>query len=268
MLPLVETGLEFDQLNQRCLAAAHAVVSLLPCKEVRRIIVGGSEFCAPLSDLRDLYLIQEGGVALSVGDSKLCFYEEGDLFGWEEISSLPGAKLFAEAAIFVDVYSKEDLFSLLGTSGELRRSFSCFLGCSLARLYAVLSTLMKDGELVLPQLKAAKAGSEIIAQGAPADEVYFLAEGGADVYVDGVKAGEILVDEIFGALGALTDNRRTAQVVANKDSLYMALPKEEFYKLLRFRPKTVEKLIHDMARTIISLNEQIVQLKGTPAVRP
>lgn len=71
---------------------------------------------------------------------------------------------------------------------------------------------------------------------------------------------EIIRDEIFGAIAALTATVRNANVIATSDCLVMVVPSDRFQSLLASRPEMVTKLIEDMARNIVSSNEQIVNL--------
>ncbi len=98
----------------------------------------------------------------------------------------------------------------------------------------------------------------IIKQGTSGDEVYTLLNGHANVIVDGIIVGEVLADEIFGALAALTDMPRTASVVASQNCSVLSIEKDKFIELIQNRPLTVLKMVQDMARTIVDLNKKVV----------
>src|SRR5690606_2487541 len=102
----------------------------------------------------------------------------------------------------------------------------------------------------------------MVEQGSHGDEVYTLMEGKAEVLVDGVKVGEILEEEMFGAVSLLTDKPRLASVVAATDCMVVRLSKEEFINLVQTRPDTIFKLASDLSRAIMALNDQVVQTEN------
>jgi CRP-like cAMP-binding protein len=126
----------------------------------------------------------------------------------------------------------------------------------------IICSYKKDEVMFHPEIRQYSKGQEIIRQGGTDNEVYTLISGAADVIVDNTKVGEIQRDEIFGAIAALTDTPRTAQVMALSECTVLVVPADRFHSLLSSRPETVTKLIEDMARTIISSNEKIITLSG------
>ena len=107
------------------------------------------------------------------------------------------------------------------------------------------------------QSLAFSAGDIIIREGDEANLVYTLKQGHAAAYQDGVKVGEILPGEIFGALAAFCNTPRNATVRASTLCRVEALGKEHFTDLAREQPELCVKLIQDMARLIGDLNESI-----------
>jgi hypothetical protein len=209
-----------------------------------------------------LLLILEGMVVCNFDNKKFFFWDEGDVLGTEMLFKSPGYAIWTECAVVCRSYSLNDLFDLVKNNNDAQKSWHQLLGCQIQLLTAVGASLVR-GELTTdPAVKMFRTGEKIIEQGTTADNVYSLMSGHAEVFVDGVKVGEVLPDELFGALAALTDTSRTASVVASKDSMVLALPKEHFVELISGRPATVHQLVKDMARTIVALNEKVVGLNG------
>ena len=75
-----------------------------------------------------------------------------------------------------------------------------------------------------------------------------------------IEIGVINKNEIFGAIAALTNTKRTANIVATSNCETIVVKNDNFWGLLAARPDTIEQLISDMARTIISCNERITEL--------
>jgi CRP-like cAMP-binding protein len=133
-----------------------------------------------------------------------------------------------------------------------------YLALQTSLAHSVLSVVLRDEIETVPTIRAVQAGETIIKQGQPADTVYTLIEGKAEVLVDGVKVGEVLRDEIFGALAAFNGGARTASVITTENSLVVSLPLGEFSMLVESRPRLVVKLIQDLARAISALNSRVV----------
>lgn len=102
------------------------------------------------------------------------------------------------------------------------------------------------------------AGKEIIAEGSSGTEVFIMLSGSADVLVGGSKVGEVLEDEIFGAVSALTGARRNAAVVTTSECCLLEFGQEQFSELVRHRPEIATKLINDLARALGSTNLEVI----------
>ncbi len=105
--------------------------------------------------------------------------------------------------------------------------------------------------------KHVEAGETLIVQGDEADHVFIIIEGKAEAFVDGQKVGEVLKDEIFGAMAVFTSEKRSATVVASEPCTLMMIPKDQFLNLTQSNPRIAHSLIESMARRIDSLNRQL-----------
>ncbi|RLU00009.1 MAG: Crp/Fnr family transcriptional regulator [Ketobacter sp.] len=72
-----------------------------------------------------------------------------------------------------------------------------------------------------------------------------------------MKVGEVLEDEIFGAMSLLTHSPRTASVVADCRCLVMVVPRHQFETMIKTHPRICMSLMENMARQIVALNQQI-----------
>lgn len=85
--------------------------------------------------------------------------------------------------------------------------------------------------------------------------------GSEKVMINDTEVGEINKDEIFGAIAALTNTKRNASIIATSNCETFVVRSDSFRSLLEARrPDTVQKLINDMARTIVSCNDRIIEL--------
>ena len=117
-----------------------------------------------------------------------------------------------------------------------------------------------DNATVSPEFRVYKQGDVIIEEDTEGDEVFTLLSGTAKVMIKDIVVGQINRDEIFGVIAALTNTKRTASVIATSDCETVVIKSENFRDLLNTRPDTVYKLIHDMARTIVSSNNMVMDL--------
>jgi CRP-like cAMP-binding protein len=106
----------------------------------------------------------------------------------------------------------------------------------------------------------------IITQGERAQYVFNLTAGLADVLVDDVPVGIISPGEIFGAMAALTHADRSATVRARSRCSVVKVPTSQFTDLIRSNPATIHALLTDMANSIVSLNEQLVQARRDSSI--
>ena len=104
-------------------------------------------------------------------------------------------------------------------------------------------------------------GSIIIQQGDPADDIFSMAEGLAEVLVNDMAVAKIRPGELFGTMAALTGSHRNASVRALKSCSVIRVPKDRFFELIRSRPSAVQGLLVDMAKSITELNEEVVSLR-------
>lgn len=108
-----------------------------------------------------------------------------------------------------------------------------------------------------PSVKQFSAGQNIIVENTLTSDIFTLLEGHAEVSVGGVSVGEVLPDEIFGAVAAFSNSPRTAPVRATKKCVVLSLPAQEFLGLMISRPATVTKLIQDMSRVVVASNKAL-----------
>jgi CRP-like cAMP-binding protein len=121
----------------------------------------------------------------------------------------------------------------------------------------MLATSMNDAGYTL--------GETITKQGATAHWLYVLAEGRAEVRTnidpDGpggepdrpVYVAQVTAPDIFGAMGMVTGEPRSADVVAVTDVECFRLPKEPFEKVLLARPEIAHGLSERIAKRQVEL---------------
>lgn len=250
----------FEKLSQRSSALlAELFAKLTIHGSERRIPAQVKLFSGPKSRQK-IYRLKEGVLTCRSQGRPVFAYEVGDLAGvfmWEHPELI---SVSTDFAVIADEYSMKEFEDAIWANVAAARLWNEFLSCQFNMLIIMLGTLSQRESEFAPEIRSFAAGEEIIRQGEHTKDVFTLIEGSLEVTVDGVKVGEVLQDEIFGALAAAADTFRTATVTARERSVVVVVPKEQFLCMVQTRPTTTLKLIQDMARTIVSLNKKVVSL--------
>jgi len=197
-----------------------------------------------------LYFLREGMLAYRREDRLLFSFNDGDLVGVENVFCSSDSTLAAEFAVIVDEYSADSFFSTINGNPAMLKSWNEYLAQQFKLFSIMLASLVNEQEGFVPDVRFFMDGQPIVEQGALSNEIFTMVEGMAEVSVDGNKISDILPDEVFGAIGALSGSPQMATITALSDCMVVVLSKEEFRHMLFTRPATVVKLMEDMARII------------------
>ena len=102
------------------------------------------------------------------------------------------------------------------------------------------------------------AGAFLCRQGEPAAHVFVLTKGEVEVKVRAENGAEKLVarlaaPNVFGEMGVVTGEPRTASVIAASEVECYRLDKEAFQRVLKQRPQIAESVSNVMARRRVEL---------------
>lgn len=206
-----------------------------------------------------LWLIQEGEAFYRVGAKQVTCLSPGDLLGLERHLTVERGVYGCLGPITLLPYERSNLLAK-----SPPRVLAEYLMYSAAFFRLALAQEIRAEFQPAAGFMHFQAGETIIHQGADADRVYTLLEGQADAMRDGVKVGEILADEMFGALAVFTHQKRIASVVAASDCTVLAVRKEEFADLVELQPQICLGLVEELAEKIHQLNGHLLaaQAKG------
>jgi len=250
---------ECTQLWKSCTEKTAIFLQDAPVKKANITIPCESTIgCTPES----IYLIKQGILKETLQGSSIVHYEDGDLVGADEVFQTGNTTLSTDFAVVVDEYDTQELLEHIFSDSKRNKAWTDYL-TGLIKSYKILTAHHKQRETEFhPEVRNYKAGEIIIHQGATGDEVFTLLSGHAQALVDETIVGEVKCDEIFGAIAALTDTPRTATIKAESACTVLVVPSKKFKDLLTSHPDTVANLVQDMARTIISANEKIINLSS------
>ena len=206
-----------------------------------------------------VFLVEEGAVGHQQEGKTLFHYDVGDLFGMAQGEEMPRAKYYAESPVLLRPFKRDDLWNAAMANTTRAREWGDYLIADCGRHSAVIAAIEPDVDRTSLGFKTFKPGEVIIEEGTESDTVYSIVEGHAEVFVNRIKVGEVLEDEIFGALSLLTNAPRTATVIADSRCLVMVVPRHQFETLIKTHPRICMSLMENMARQIVSLNTQVTQ---------
>jgi len=84
-----------------------------------------------------------------------------------------------------------------------------------------------------PIIEKYNPGTVLISEGEAADgKAYIILEGSVDVQIDGKPVGVISKGNIFGEYGIISEENRTATVIARNDLLCLILNQDTIFRLL------------------------------------
>ena len=132
-------------------------------------------------------------------------------------------------------------------------------------LFAALSDAERAA--LAPHLRYAPfvAGDVMTRQGAVAHWLYLVIAGEADVSVEGsggrTRVGSLGAGDIFGEMGMLTGEPRTATVTARTDTICYRLDKAGFESIIRGRPDIAEAVSRVLAERRARLEGELSSLR-------
>jgi hypothetical protein len=209
---------------------------------------------------RTLYVIKQGDLFEAYDDQLIVIYEKGDLVNADALAHGKTTFYQTDFPVTVDEYDVDAFLDSLAGDKEKLSSWSRYLSCLRQSYQLLVCHFSRQDTDYIPEFRQYKKGQVIIEENTEGDEVFTLLNGSAKVLSNNEEVGEIHKDEIFGAIAALTHTQRTATVMATSDCDTMVAKSENFRSIVSTRPDIVQKLISDMARTIVSSNERIVEL--------
>ncbi len=222
----------------------------------------------PLEGIEDLYqhfdntqlfLITDGMLHLTHDGQNIVSFDEGDLIGFTRAFDLPCPTLRADEFVELKLIDRDSFLRHIYSDKRRQHYWSHFLMCQNSVLLNHVAELSKEQPCPTAGFQNFQPGAVIIKEGDEAEHVYTIISGDADVFADGVKVGEIGVEEVFGAMAVFTGEKRSATVQARTACTIMAVPQNEFVHLIEAQPQAAVNLIENLARRIIALNHQVIE---------
>lgn len=250
-----------DLLTSRLQAVPAQLLDTLPPSGPIIEIDSSSDLSQALPS--DQVFIVESGVVLGVVDNRHLFYlQEGDLFGLQQGLDLTPCLHTCKAKLRLIPYQRCAALKHMAADDARHELFVLYLLGQSTLLADALARLDKSDVRPPKGFRHYAAGEVLIQQGDIAEHVFIILEGHAEAWVNGEKVGDIVQDEVFGAMAVFTKERRSATVIASQYSTVMVIPQEQFLDLMQSNPRIAHRLIESMARCIDTLNKQVIQMRS------
>lgn len=206
------------------------------------------------------YLIKGGMLGMKCQNRRLFMWDEGDLVLPDAAGDKDAITWFAESAVLLAGYDTIELVRAILANDDTARTWTRVLMIQQGLMVRILAARVEEEPHTTPGFAYYQPGDTIIKQGDPADYVFSLFEGAADVLVDNVVVGQVGEGEVLGAMALLTHSRRSATIRAKTRCSVVKVPKDQFKTLIRTNPTMIHGLLTDMARQVKRLNQQVVEL--------
>lgn len=252
------TSEPFAQADARCKALVHKIMQGfdLPVQALSRDNPGDLQ----TAYRGKIFYVVSGVVRLESHGKSICLFDDGDLVGLPGVMGLLQSRLVADSLIEFHAIDPQALMAHVQANADRLAAWSEWLLADASRVYLALGQFQTWSSRPPFGMRHFAAGEVMIQQGSEPDEVYAILQGAADVFLNGTPVGEVLTNEIFGAMAFLTGSRRSADVVAREACTVLVVPGEEFQMLLQSHPHIGMNLLRNMARQVSAMNQQVHDL--------
>jgi len=210
-------------------------------------------------DKDKIFLVTDGMLHLSHNGENIVSFDEGDLIGFAQSFDLPFPVLRADEFVEVQLIDRDAFLRHIYSDKRRQHYWSHYLLCQNSMMMNHVARLTQEQTRPAAGFQNCQPGDVIIKEGDEAEHVYTIISGEADVFADGIKVGEIGVDEVFGAMAVFTGEKRSATVQARTACTIMAVPQADFVHLIEAQPKAAVNLIDNLARRIVAMNQQLIE---------
>ena len=207
-----------------------------------------------------IYLVTQGEIFESFDGQLIVIHEKGDLVNADALAHPKVTAYTTDFPAIVDEYDGQQFMDAIANDKGRLDIWNHYLSCLSQSYQLLMCHFSRQDTDFIPEVRQYKKDDVIIEENTEDDEVFTLLNGTVKVMSNNEEVGEIHKDEIFGAIAALTHTKRTASVIATSTCDTLVASSENFRSILGTRPDIVQKLINDMARTIVSSNERIIEL--------
>jgi hypothetical protein len=256
MIAFVEVAPAADLYDRELKSTGAAIVERIGTSGRRMQIERNSDL---FTLTRDGWIYIHAGIFKCYYNDRLVrLYERGDVLMFSPVAdSLAGFHCVSEFAAEVTVFETNDITRLLGSTPDDAALMLRY--CMLqSTLMHILCAAYASGEC-RPEFRISEftPGSVIIAEGAPALEIFQMIQGTARVTVRGVEVGRVGEGEVFGEISFFTGLARSATVTATSDCMVQIMDKDDFIALARLKPSVNLAVSKTLSQRLVETNRRL-----------
>lgn len=254
MITYIETPPRIDILDNESRSRCEKLLSSLSdTGVVTQCDNGFNLFSLPDTSL---VLIRNGIFKYFCGKRLVRLYLTHDMFLTGTISGTE-CRCVSEFGAAIQIIRPDELLTrAAGAPGILKLFIE--LSALQSEIQHILATLTSPEE-VSPDFNFQQypAGSIILHEGDPAQEIYMLVSGKATVTVQDVEVGTVHPGEVFGEISFFTKGTRSATVKAEGECLVQVMNRDDFLSLVKIRPSMNIAITRTLSERLIDTNRRI-----------
>jgi hypothetical protein len=262
---MLTTGRVQDDISLLNSAARQSLSGVITGLDIESNLVElpGSVHCTPLPD-NTIARVQSGLVTVLSERTVVSTLEPGDLLLGDSAlvpESVTALQFGSEEGAVIQTWEQEPFLHAISEDSARQKLWLAALIQTQSLMYRMSGLSVQRQSGLGGDTEVYSPGAVIIQQGDPADDVFSMVAGVAQVLVDEQPVARITTGELFGTMAALTSGHRNATVIALERCSVLRVPKDRFFEIIRTRPEAVQGLLVDMARSITALNGEVVALR-------
>jgi len=187
-------------------------------------------------------------------------YSDGDWLWGNPNGAGNNSRVVSDFGCQVQVFARSEFIKILSTDLCLLEKWQSYQELQNRILLGLAGILSSEDDTPNFLVKSLRPGEVIVTEGSNSHEVYVMIEGQALVEVGGQPLGLITANEIFGEISFLTDQPRSASVVAKTACLVQIIEREQFALLIKTKPELLRRTATTLAQRLVELNRQLINL--------
>lgn len=229
-------------------------------------VTEGDDTCLPAGTDISIY---ETAVVINIvsgcfkwfdGKRLVRLYSDGDWLFANAHGAGGCCKIVSDFGCQVRIIQHQNFLHSLSKNPALLDKWQHYQELQMRILLGLIGTLAAEDTTPNFRVKSLRPHEVILSEGANTNEVYVMLEGRAAVKVGERQVGNIEQDEVFGEISFLTEQPRSASVVAITACLVQIIEREQFALLIKSKPELLRRTAVTLAQRIVDLNTQLTMI--------
>ncbi|MBN1577705.1 MAG: cyclic nucleotide-binding domain-containing protein [Chitinispirillaceae bacterium] len=255
MIAYIEVPPSVDLLDKEAKALGNAIIKSL------------STAGTPMKLDRDTDLfscVTDGWVSIDKGifnyyhrNKMVRLYETGDLLPLTSLGSASECRCVSDFGTAIRIFGSQEIADHLAAHPGDIVHFLRYTAVQSTLMHILCASYSSDDLHPDFTIRAFDPGTIIIAEGAPALEIYQMIQGIAVVTVKNVEVGMVESGEVFGEISFFTESARSATVTAKTECSVQVMRKDEFLSLAKLKPSVNLAISKTLSQRLVETNKKI-----------